>query len=129
MFKLIKINNSPSNVPEIETLTKLISLKTKTGEAIKTMDGRGQHCSSDELPTHITCCEAVGGETTLKAYRITKDMVFEVEYTGSTALYVGARVPMDNKGTGCMCSVGEPDGAGPFLVVGSNGNNAIVVLY
>ena len=126
MFKLLKINNSTSNTPEIEMLKKLSSDKPKAGDAVRLHLGRISNCESTQRPTHIILRDYKDSETTIPAYRITSDMVFEADYYGEEELIVGSDVPLGSRGSGAMSGLADPTEDGPATVISANGNKAIV---
>ena len=130
MIKLIKINNSTSNTPEIETLEKNSTLILKAGEAIKVETGRAVRTTAYDRPDYVTLTEAKSGETTVAAYRVSKDMVFEADYLGENDVYPGDRLPVSSAGTGFMQYVGEPEADGPAIALNRNNyGNKIMILF
>ena len=127
MFKLIKINNSPSNTPEIEKVRKLVTLNMVAGEAVLLESGRVARCTAYDRPTHITLHEAKAGDNYVYCYRVTSDMIFEADCYGTSEIIPGDLFPLVDNGTKSMIGVAEPEMEGPATALGSNGKK--VILY
>lgn len=91
MFKLVKIQNSGANVPEVVVLPATTSKTYKVGSALTLSSGKAAHPSATTKPQYVGLTYLKTGSTSrLYAYRITPDMVFETPLTAApTGLSVG----------------------------------------
>lgn len=93
MFKLIKILNRGTNVPEPIRLNKGARAIVR-GEAFVLTGGKVTSPSATTLPTHIALCEADADDTTAICAQICPEMVFECPVKDGTpsSLVVGNKV-------------------------------------
>lgn len=98
MFKLVKILNSNTTVPEIVKRNASLSEGYKRGSLL-VMENNGtlRNVEVGQMPTHI-CCEDVDPETqsTVRCYEILETMVFEVPAIGNMQNTTpGSKITMD----------------------------------
>ena len=78
MFKLKKILNAKTNVPEYLTVEALSGIRYEKGCALVLVDGKPMHAKGGEIPTHILAAiSADKSPLELIIYKITPDMIFE----------------------------------------------------
>ncbi len=92
MFKLLKINDSPSNTPEIVKLKKASTVAFTVGEALIFEKDNTTRCGPSMRPTHISAAASDVGETTVLAYKVTSDMVFETKLMTDGFVYPGEKL-------------------------------------
>lgn len=125
MFKLVKILNSPTGIPDYKMVNTEVTEKYYIGCALTLSEGAAVHCANGStMPQYIAAEQLVSpdGEM-LRVFPITPDMVFEVEVTTSPAeIYPGVRVNMTEymKNVYSLVS-GTPEENGIALVYDSCG--------
>ena len=124
MFKLIKINDSPSNTPELVKLKKASSVAFTVGEALFFERDNTTRCGQSMRPTHISAAASGIGETTVLAYRVTSDMVFETALMSDGFVYPGEKLVIAN-GVG-VAQPDEEDIEKVASVIVARGTTAIV---
>lgn len=97
MFKLIKILNSPTGIPDYKMVNTEVTEKYYIGCALTLAEGAAVHCASGStMPQYIAAEQLVSpnGEL-LRVFPVTPDMVFEVAVTTAPdEIYHGVRVNM-----------------------------------
>ncbi len=78
MFKLIKILNSGSNVPE-PCRIPTGGLAFKAGAALTVADGTAAPCGATQAPKFIAMANAEATDTDVICYPVTPDMLFSVK--------------------------------------------------
>ena len=96
MFKLTRIQNAGSNVPETLWLPVGASASYVCGEAVHITAGAATACAATDKPTHIIAERDGGGsEKGILAYRITPDMLFDAPISAApSSLAVGDKVTL-----------------------------------
>ena len=96
MFKLTRIQNAGSNVPETIRLPAGASASYVCGEAVKITSGAAAACAATDKPTHIIAeRDGAGTDKGILAYRITPDMLFDAPISVAPAsLAVGDKVTL-----------------------------------
>lgn len=118
MFKLIKILNSGTNVPEPCRLPKTQSLKIKIGMPLIITDGKLAACSATDKPTHIALANATASESYAICYEISKDMYFETVSTAvPSALILGKAYTLAADSDGFMYGITATANSGVATVV------------
>ena len=93
MFKLIKIQNSGVNVPELEKREKPYYNIVKAGEALIIEDGQLNSCPATSAPTYIAFAGAGEDTDTVVCYPVNSDMIFETTVNEDPAQIVnGSKV-------------------------------------
>lgn len=82
MFKLKKIMNSCVNVPEPEIVSAQPSLVLSAGSTAYSNTGTLTKGDATTKPTHVLINAKEKGQEQALCYRITPDMIFEVEAVG-----------------------------------------------
>ena len=84
MFKLIKILNSGTNVPEIIKLRKRTDCEIDTGVGVDVdADGYAINGSIENRPRFISACRANESDSSVSCYKVSSDMIFETTISGS----------------------------------------------
>ena len=118
MFKLIKILNSGSNVPEPCLVEKSSTLKVNMGCALVLSGGKASTCSSTSMPTHIARADGPKGTTSVMCYPITSDMVFEtIIYGDPTVVFPGEKITLCSDEDGCTVAVTDELDEGVATIV------------
>lgn len=117
MFKLIKINNSTSNVPEIVKLKKYATLDFQIGEALSISNERAARCSENVRPDYIAVSYAAERDIYVYAYKVTCDMVFEADYYSSQALKKGEKHSLGTYDSDAILGIGMSDDNGVATVI------------
>lgn len=102
MFKLKKIINSGVNVPEPERCHVNLSKDVKAGTALIESGGILGIGTNSMTPTHITVHDIKKGNGYALCYRISPDMIFEVEIASHEVgmLSNGSRINLFDDGNG-----------------------------
>jgi hypothetical protein len=118
MFKLKKILNSGTNVPEPELVAAHMSITLNTGAVGTLVNGSLSTGSATTKPTHVLLKKKEKGEEYAICYRINPNMIFEVELVSENVadLLDGDSVCLYLDGTGgySKCS-GETEGGVAFI--------------
>lgn len=120
MFKLLKITNSGTNVPEPVRLSLASSASASIGAAVHLKDGKltALNGASELLPTHVTLC-AVSGKTAI-CYEVTPNMIFETTVTADpSSMTIGSEYLLS--GDSCLSNL-KPSGTVRGAVLISKGN-------
>lgn len=118
MFKLIKIQNSGINVPELEKLKKLSSTTIKRGEALIVEDGFVKSAPETAKPNYIAFSEAAYNSGDVVCYPVSSDMLFETSVNADpTALLMGAKVTIGKDTDGCSVCVTATTASGVATIV------------
>ena len=122
MFKLIKIQNSGRNVPELEKLRKLSHIKIKAGEAIILDDGDIASCPATVVPPYIAFADADENCSNVVCYPVSKDIIFETTVKGDPrALLVGYKVTIGTDSEGNSTCVTSTTDEGIATIVSLDG--------
>lgn len=134
MFKLINIINSGVNVPEPVLLPADPSIVLDAGATAVFTDGQLTLGAEDVKPTHIIIRKKLENEKEALCYRITPDMLFEVEVYGDNVdtLLNGQSLCLHIDGNGyTKCSDLTIDGVA--LIHDENGafkdNDSVIVSF
>ena len=118
MFKLIKILNSGTNVPESVKLPKSPDLDVKMGSALILSGGTVANCTATTSPTYIAAQNAVNGEDKVLCYPISPDMLFETVFNEpSESVVIGAKVKLCTDDDGSAVNVSADTASGVATVV------------
>ena len=124
MFKLVKIVNSGTNVPEPENFPCNGTIEAPVGSAL-TLDNTGNFLYTGEVfekPFCILAEDLKKGAASALCYRITPDMVFEVPVYGDPlALHNGAGVSLHYESTLGLCGVSDSTETRIATVYDTNG--------
>ena len=121
MFKLIKILNSGSNVPETVNMT-YGGIGGKKGAPLSLYEGNVCECAETEMPKYVALKDPQDFDSQLMCYRITPDMVFETTITGTPSdSLLGQKVTL-YKNDGCIVTgVTDNTNSGVATVIALNG--------
>ena len=115
MFSVAKMLGGRINVPETLDLPVTAGQTYKVGEALVVTNGALTKASGDVKATYISKEEYVApstGARALKCFRVTPDMLFEVEITAFGATQkVGAKVTFGTDGLTLTATAAESGGA------------------
>lgn len=118
MFKLIKIQNSGINVPELEKHTKSYSKVIKAGEALIFDEGEMASCPTTTMPTHMSFATAGEDVDYVICYPITGDMLFETTIKHDpSALFTGSKVTLGKDTDNCSICVTADTNSGFVTIV------------
>ena len=112
MFKLKKILNAKTNVPEYLTVEAQKDIAYEKGCAIVLADGKPMGAKNGEIPTHI--CAAVCADKSpaeLIIYKITSEMIFEATIAEECELSGDEKFGIFEKDGTALCLTREVDGA------------------
>jgi hypothetical protein len=124
MFKLIKILNSGSNVPEPIYLP-VNGINAKVGTAMNLTAGKLSHCSATVVPTHVLLKDVKTSDQVALCYKISPDMQFEAPVNGSCAsLYAGAKVKLYTNADLAAVGVSNDTASGVAKIVSLDGATA-----
>ena len=97
MFKLIKILNSGTNVPEPQILSKTLTSKLKAGVAVKMSVGKATACAATEKPSYIVLKTPEDSQSKVLCHAVNENMLFETFINADpSALSVGDKVTIGN---------------------------------
>lgn len=92
MFRLVKVLNG-NNQCEVSRLNCAEGTLIAPGCALTCNNGLVAHVSSTVMPDYISLTGNIDSSgTKIEAMLVTEDMIFKVEYTGSTTPLVGMNV-------------------------------------
>ena len=112
MFKLRKILNAGSNIPEYCLLPVKAGLNYKRGCALILKEGVLCHPEATEAPTHVSVSDFASGEgSELICYKITPDMLFEALRDDDTLLKRGDRFALRAEDGACLYLTRSDEGA------------------
>lgn len=129
MFKLIKINNSTSNVPEIVKLKKLANMDFAVGEAISISNERAVRCFENARPEYITASSAKEKDLYVYAYKVTCNMVFEVDYYNTQTCKMGNKHSLNVEGDSPVLSLGMSDDAGVATIIDVVSKRKAIIIF
>ncbi len=97
MFKIVKIFNSSTSVPECVTLDAASATAYSRGAAVTITSGKAAACSATTAPSFIIAQDhAADAADKVLAYPVTADTVFEVPLGAApTSLSMGDTVTLD----------------------------------
>ena len=121
MFRLTKINNSRTNIPEFLKIKFSNVMNLGQGNAVYFNGESPQKHSTDDFPKYIV----VGDYNYLYSkyipcFEVTEDMVFLVEYTSSLAPKIGMRVGLTTMKSGTDSVGYDVYGKGRIVEVASD---------
>ncbi len=126
MFRLIKIVNSGTNVPEPCKLPKPISLKIKSGMPLVMSDGKLAACTATDKPAYISISDAPSGSTEAVCYEVNASMHFETVASATpTALNIGKAYTLAIDSDGYVYGITAATTSGVATVVDVSGAKAI----
>lgn len=134
MFKLKKIFNSGVNVPEPEIVPVQPPLSGKPGCAFVLSEGKLIRGDGLTMPSYINIAPIKSSDTSAICYRITPDMLFEVEIMGEDISSVenGMKLPIYLE-KNAFCKVGDIPEDGLATVYDTNGatkdNDTVYVVF
>ena len=117
MYKLIKILNARTNVPETVRMTLEEDTAVMRGTAVCIKDGILSAFTekSTMLPTHVVLADANGKE--ILCYAVTPDMVFEIPVSVSPAdMKVGTEYLLTENGSHLSATVASGSLRGAHLM-------------
>ena len=134
MFKLIKIQNSGVNVPELITLKKDEDTVFPAGVALVMKNGLINICDIDTKPTHISFGCGKAGKSEAVCFEIYGNMFFETELSDDIGdLKVGSNADLDTDPDGYVSFVSTANPSGFVRVCDTCGakhiGNKIVVKF
>ncbi len=125
MFKLIKILNSGSNVPEPVRLPKGNNKICNT-EALRLENNKLIKCGYIDMPDYISLGDFSGNYVI--CYAVSEDMIFESIYTGDERIIVGSRYDMSTEPAGEVRNIGGINNEGPIVVL-SHDNGVVTFKF
>lgn len=118
MFKLIKILNSGTNVPEPVKLPKPSTLSVKMGSALILADGAVANCTATAAPTYVAAQNAGTDAVSVLCYCVSENMLFETTVNAApTALKLGDKVTLGIDADGSAVNVSATTVSGVATVV------------
>ena len=134
MFKLIKIQNSGVNVPELVKLEKPSDIIIKPGEALLLTDGVVDKCPATVKPTHIAFSYGKYEENSVVVFEISSNMLFEVPVDDDPmSLLIGDKLELAYDGDDCAVFVSAVGANGVATIVDlmgvAYGENKIIVKF
>lgn len=95
MFRLVKILNAGTNVPELFRLPATAETAYHEGDALVLTSGALTHATATSKPTYVAAADAAAGVDTVPVYAVTPDMIFEAPLSAApTGLTVGSVVTL-----------------------------------
>ena len=95
MFRLVKVLNG-NNQYEVMKIRALASSSILPGSPLVASSGNVTNSSATVCPDYVSLSGNTNGEANVEVMHVTEDMIFKVEYTGTTAPAVGMTVGMSN---------------------------------
>lgn len=103
MFKLIKILNSGVNVPEPKAYPTSGDVALEVGSALVLRGGLLRSAEEVEMPEYVSASAAKKGETTILAYEIFENMLFETPILASPeGLVIGEKLTLTREATSAV---------------------------
>jgi hypothetical protein len=121
MFKLIKILNSGSNVPEPVYLPSS-GISAKAGTAMTLSGGALAHCPATTAPSYVLLRDLKATDTKALCFRISSDMLFETPIMGApNALSAGSKVKLYVNSASAAVGVSADTASGVAKIVSLDG--------
>jgi hypothetical protein len=120
MFRLVKVLNG-NNQYDVYKIKASPSANIKPGHALICTNGMLSNATVTICPEYIALGNDVNDTERVNAMVVTEDMIFKVEYTGSTVPLIGMTVGLSNHNGKMDAVTYNTSGKGRIVAIDDNG--------